>query len=85
MRIRLPARTIVAMERDMGHGYTELRIRQNKELLEQHPRWRHVRPEKLRFPKKQSPFERYETAVTDAQRRLRQAEELFEHFEPEEH
>ncbi|HSP74355.1 MAG TPA: hypothetical protein VLN26_18435 [Gaiellaceae bacterium] len=69
----------------MGHGYTELRIRQNRELLAQHPRWRHVRPERLRFPKKQSPFERYETAVIDAQRRLRQAEELFEHFEPEEH
>jgi hypothetical protein len=68
----------------MGHEYTDLRIRQNEELIAKHPRWRHVRPEKLRFPKKQSPFERYEEAVSDARRHLRQAEETFEHFEPEE-
>lgn len=68
----------------MGHGYTELRIRQNRELLQAHPRWRHVRPEKLRFPEKQSELQRLSTAVSDAQRHLKQAEELFSRFESEE-
>lgn len=68
----------------MGHGYTELRIRRNRELIREHPRWRHVRPERLRLPIAQSPEERYRTAVTDAQRHLRQAEELFRHFPADE-
>lgn len=68
----------------MGHGYTELRIRQNRELLQQHPRWRHVRPERLWFPPKETSYERLETAVSDAQRHLRQAEELFRRHDEEE-
>jgi hypothetical protein len=74
----------MAAEEAMGHGYTELRIRQNRELVKQHPRWRHVHPERLWFPPRQTSYDRYETAVTDARRHLQQAEELFRRHDEEE-
>ncbi len=58
-------------------GYTQLRLRRNRELVARHPRWKHVRPERLTFPPHPTPYERYDTALIDAERHLRQAEELY--------
>ena len=61
--------------------YRDARIRRNRAVVAEHPRWRYVRPERLNLPRRQSSIERYETAVGDATRHLRQAEKLYEKFD----
>lgn len=34
-------------------AYHDMRIRRNRQVVAQHPNWRHVRPERLYLPPKQ--------------------------------
>ena len=38
----------------MATAYRDTRIRRNRQVVEQHPNWRHVRPERLYLPPKQA-------------------------------